>query len=132
MLALSTSAMAETSRAAFTVHNLREVGKALGACITPLPIEQRYAGIRITVRLSFNGQGHMLGSPRFTYVSPDVPERFKSEYESAIRDALNRCTPLSFAPDFGASIAGLPLYLRFNEGGLTPINHFGHSGVVPL
>jgi hypothetical protein len=117
-------ASAQSSSPKPTLHNLREVGKALGDCISPLPIENRYQGIRITVRLSFNGHGQLLGAPRFTYITPSAPERFKSEYKDGISDALKRCTPLDFSPEFGAGIAGLPLYLRFNEGGLIPANYF--------
>lgn len=101
-----------------TVDNLREIEKALGECMSPFTVKDPYKGIWVTARLGFNGRGQPLGPPRFTYVTPNAPDRIKSDYKDAITDALKRCTPLSFSPKLGATIAGQPIILRFNESGL--------------
>jgi hypothetical protein len=100
-----------------TVHNIREIGKVLTACMRPLTIPNPYPGMRITVRLGFNRRGELLGPPRFTYMTPNAPDRIKTEYKSVISDTLRRCTPLSFSSEFGATIAGEPVILRFDERG---------------
>jgi hypothetical protein len=100
------------------VHNLHEIAKALSACMQPLAVAQPYRGIRVTVRIGFDARGEPLGPPRFTYVTPNASDRIKREYENAISDALKQCTPLSFSAKLGATIAGVPLILSFNELGL--------------
>jgi hypothetical protein len=101
-----------------TVDNLHEIGKALGECMSPFAVKDHYKGMWITARLGFNARGQPLGPPQFTYVTPNAPDRIKSEYKDAITDALKRCTSLLFSPELGATIAGQPIILRFNESGL--------------
>jgi hypothetical protein len=112
------------------VHNLQEMAKALNACMRPLEVPDHYQGIRITARLGLNARGQPLGPPQFTYVTPTAPERIKIEYKTAILDALRRCTPLPFSNKLGATIAGVPLILSFDEGGLTRVRLAGSSAYV--
>ena len=92
--------------------------EALAACMQPLAVADPYQAIRITARLGFNARGQPLGSPQFTYVTPNVTDQIKSEYKRAVSDSLTRCTPLPFSPELGATIAGVPLILLFDERGL--------------
>jgi hypothetical protein len=124
------SAAAQDTSAKSTVHNLHEIGEALAACMQPLAAADQYQGIRITARLGFNARGQPLGSPRFTYVSPNVSDQIKSEYKSAVSDSLARCAPLPFSPEFGATIAGVPLILLFDERGLMRVRLGGSSAYV--
>lgn len=109
------------------VHDIQEMAKALDACIRPLAVTGRYRGIRIAARLGFNSRGQPLGPPRFTYVTPQVPERIKNEYKTAILDALVRCTPVPFSRQLGATIAGVPFVLSFDERGLMNVRLAGSS-----
>ena len=118
----STAAQAASSKT--TIHNLREVGRALAACMHPLPIAEHFAGMRLTIRVAFNARGEPLGPPRFTFVAPTAPTRFRDEYKNAIINTLKRCTPLPFSAEFGAAMAGVPMIFHFNEGGL-------YAGLTP-
>ena len=111
-------AAAQDTPAKPTVHSIREIGKVLAACMQPLTLREHYPGMRVTVRLGFNSRGQPLGPPRFAYITPNAPDRTKAEYKASISDALKRCTPLSFSPELGATIAGVPIILRFDERGL--------------
>jgi hypothetical protein len=124
------SAAAQETSAKPAVHNLQDVGKALDACMQPLEVPNHYQGIQITARLGFNARGQPLGPPQFTYVTPQAPERIKIEYKTAILDALARCTPLSFSHQLGATIAGVPLTLSFDERGLIRVRLVGSSAYV--
>jgi hypothetical protein len=115
---LGSPAAAEGAPGKRTVQNVHEIGEVLAACMQPLSVTTPFPGMRVTVRLGFNGRGELLGPPRFTYVTPIAPSRVKAEYKNAISDALRRCTPLSFSPQLGATIAGVPVILRFGEGGV--------------
>lgn len=122
------SEAAEDSKPA--VQNLPEIGRALAVCMQPLPIPDHYQGMRVTVRLGFNARGRPLGPPRFTYITRDASERIKSEYKDAITGALKRCTPLSFSRELGATMAGQPIILRFDEKGLTGVMPGASSAYV--
>lgn len=126
----SIPAAAQGTLAQPTVHNLHEIATALAACMQPLAVTDHYQGIRVTARLGFDARGQPLGPPQFTYVTPDAPDRIKTEYKSAIFDALKRCTPLSFSPELGATIAGVPIILRFDERGLMRVRLGGSSAYV--
>jgi hypothetical protein len=110
-------------------HNIPEVQRALASCVAPL-VGEPHQEIRITVRVGFNARGRPLGPPHFTYVTPDVSDDIKDEYKSAISDVLQRCTPFSFSPELGASIAGVPLILIFDERGLVRIRVGGSSAYI--
>jgi hypothetical protein len=69
--------------------------------------------MRITLRLSFNRKGEVLGQPHITYVTPSAPEQVQTAYRRAILDTVSRCTPLTFAPELGEAFAGQPYYVRF-------------------
>ena len=112
-----------------TAHNIPEIQRALASCVAPL-VGEPHQEIRITVRVGFNGRGQLLGPPHFTCVTPDVSDRIKDEYKNAVSDALQRCTPLSFSSELGGSIAGVPLFLIFDERGLVRIRLGGSSAYI--
>jgi hypothetical protein len=124
------SAAAQDSSAKSMVHNLHEIQEALAACMQPLAVADPYQAIRITARLGFNARGQPLGSPQFTYVTPNVTDQIKSEYKRVVSDSLTRCTPLPFSSELGATIAGVPLILLFDERGLLRVRLGGSSAYV--
>jgi hypothetical protein len=126
----ATSAAAQGTSAKPAVHNLEEMAKAWDACMRPLAVPDHYPGMRITARLGLDARGKPLGPPQFTYVTPRAPERIKIEYKTAILDALKRCTPIPFSNKLGATIAGVPLVLSFDEHGLTRVRLAGSSAYV--
>ena len=126
---MAPAAAQETSEKS-PVHNLHEIEEALAACMQPFAVADQSQAIRATARLGFNARGQPLGSPRFTYVTPNVSDQIKSKYKSAVSDQLTGCTPLSFTPEFGATIAGVPLILLFDERGLMQVRLLGSSAYV--
>jgi len=110
-------------------NNILEVQRALASCVAPL-VKEPHQEIRITARVGFNARGRPLGPPHFTYVTPDVSDDIKHEYKNAVSEALQRCTPLSFSPELGGSIAGVPLILIFDERGLVRIRVGGSSAYI--
>ena len=124
------SAVAQTAPEKSPVHNVHEIKTALAACMQPLAPADTNQAIQMTVRLGLNAEGQPLGPPRFAYVTPDVPDQIKSEYKSAVLDAIERCAPFSFAPAFGKTIAGVPLILVFDEHGLLRVRVGGSSAYI--
>lgn len=124
------SAAAQDVSEKSTAHTVAEIKKSLAACIGPLDVADSHQGARATARLGFNAEGQPLGPPRFTYVTPTVSDEIKSEYKNAVLDALHRCTPLSFSPELGRAIAGVPLILVFDQGGLLRVRAAESSAFI--
>ena len=74
-----------------------------------------YPGMRLTVRMTFNGLGEFIGQPRITFMTPDAPEEVQTAYKIAILNSLKDCTPLPFSAGLGAAVAGRPYYFHFVE-----------------
>ena len=69
--------------------------------------------MQMSVRLSFNRSGQMIGTPRLTYASANAPPAARDIYRDAIMAALTRCTPLPFTAGLGGALAGRPIAIRF-------------------
>jgi hypothetical protein len=102
---------AESSAA--PLNTLRDVVLALRACWIPPPMDAGQFSVDITVRLSFKGDGEILGKPFITFESPNMSDETRSAYRRAVAEAFIRCTPLKFSEALGAAIAGHPFTLRF-------------------
>lgn len=91
------------------LETLREIAPALAKCWAPPAIE----GVgEITVRLSFDRMGAIIGAPRISYsraVGPEQQQRLKQ----SLLVALARCAPLPVSSRLGAAIAGRIFAIRF-------------------
>jgi hypothetical protein len=95
------------------VDTIRAMFATLRACWQPPPEAQAHEGMQMSVRLSFTRDGNLKGPPRVTYVSPGVTPEARQAYEQAIKDTLDRCTPMQFSKGMGGAIAGRPIAIRF-------------------
>ncbi len=97
-------------------HQLDSIGQmfaALRACWVPPDESDARSGMQMSVRLSFKRSGEIIGTPRVTYVTPDIPRVTREIYHDAITRALARCTPLPFSKGMGGAVAGRPIAIRF-------------------
>jgi len=101
------------------VDTIRAMFATLRACWQPPPEDKAREGLQISVRLSFTRGGKLKGPPRITYVSPGVSAEAREPYEQAIKDTLERCTPMQFSNGMGGAIAGRPIAIRFIETRIT-------------
>jgi hypothetical protein len=69
--------------------------------------------VDITVIVSFNRAGAILGRPRVTYEAEGASDNDRLAYRVAAMEALQRCTPLPFSEGLGGAIAGRPFAVRF-------------------
>ena len=97
------------------LNTLRDLYAAFRACWTPPPRDQIYGGMELTVRLSLNKAGGVIGPPRFTYVKRGVPPEQADHYRSAVVDSLRSCAPLPLTAGLGGAIAGRPIVILFLE-----------------
>ncbi len=94
------------------IDTLKALHDAFFACMRMPPPELSQPGVEITIRFSINKDGEILGEPRFTFVTQDVPTEKKAAYERAMADALKLCTPFPLTASFSSAVAGRPHALR--------------------
>ena len=107
-LALSAPARAEPER----LNTIKDVFAKLYSCWKPPPLS-RANPIDITVIVSFNREGVILGHPRITYESEAASDNDRVAYRIAVMETLQRCTPLPFTEGLGGAVAGRPFAIPF-------------------
>ena len=102
------------------VDTIRDMLARLSACWKPPAPSRAKPGIDITVMVSFNRAGEILGHPRITYQSEQADDNDRLMYRIAVMETLQRCTPMPFTEGMAGAIAGQPITVRFHNGKLPP------------
>jgi hypothetical protein len=97
------------------VNTIKEAVAKLGSCWKPPPASRANPGIDITVIVSFNRAGEILGHPKITYESEQATENDRLMYRIAVMEALQRCTPMPFTEGMAGAVAGRPFAIRFHN-----------------
>ncbi len=97
------------------VNTIREAFARLRSCWRPPPASQANPGIDITVIVSFNRGGDILGHPRISYESENATDHDRLMYRIAVMQALQRCTPMPFTDDMAGAVAGRPFAVQFRN-----------------
>ena len=90
------------------IDTLKEMFAALGRCWQSPALAQGYAGMQITVLVSFRRDGTILGKPKITFESPEATDADRLAYRVAVMETLQRCTPLPFTEGLAGAMAGRP------------------------
>jgi hypothetical protein len=96
------------------VNTIREAFERFGTCWKPPPAS-RANPIDITVIVSFNRAGEILGRPRITYESEQATDNDRLMYRIAVMEALQRCTPMPFTESMAGAVAGRPFAVQFHK-----------------
>jgi hypothetical protein len=123
---LSVTAQAEPAE----VNTIREVFARLKTCWKPPPAS-RANPIDITVRVSFNRNGDILGHPRITYESEQATDNDRLLYRIALMEALQRCTPMPFTEGMAGAVAGRPLTIQFQNRKRPPQSIEKRAWLIP-
>lgn len=107
-LALGAPASAQPEQ----LDTIKDVFARLHSCWRPPPLS-RANPMDITVIVSFNRAGAILGQPRITYESESASDDDRLAYRVAVMEALQRCTPLPFTEGLGGAVAGRPFAVPF-------------------
>jgi len=94
------------------LDTIKDVVTKLHGCWRPPPLS-RANPIDITVIVSFNREGGILGHPRITYESEQASDNDRLQYRIAVMETLQRCTPLPFTEGLGGAVAGRPFVVPF-------------------
>jgi hypothetical protein len=101
------------------VNSLKEVFERLFSCWKP-PAASVALPMDITVLVSFNRSGAIMGHPRITYESPKATDSDRLAYRVAVMETLQRCSPMPFTETMAGAAAGRPLAIQFRT-------HFQHQ-----
>ena len=111
----TTGAAAESAE----VNTLQELFVRLGTCWKPPPAG-RVRPIDITVVVSFNRAGNILGHPRITFESAEASDSDRLQYRIAVMETLQRCTPMPFTDTMAGAAAGRPFAVQFHGRKTSP------------
>jgi hypothetical protein len=103
---------ATPAEAGSPVNTLQEVFQRLFSCWKP-PSTSQATPMDITVMVSFNRSGAIMGHPRITFESPKATDSDRLAYRLAVMEALQRCSPMPFTETMAGAIAGRPLAVQF-------------------
>jgi hypothetical protein len=101
------------------LDTLKDIFVRLHSCWRPPPLSQAEP-IDITVVVSFNREGIILGHPKITYESEHASDNDRLKYRVAVMETLQRCTPLPFTEGLGGAVAGRPLAVPFRTRKRSP------------
>ena len=101
------------------VDTIRDVFLRLRGCWKPPPASQARP-IDITVVVSFNRAGNILGHPRITFESAEATDNDRLQYRVAVMEALQRCTPMPFTETMAGAAAGRPFAVQFHGRKTSP------------
>lgn len=110
-----TSAAAENAQ----VNTIQDVFQHLRTCWKP-PSPAKARPIDITVVVSFNRSGNILGHPRISYESAEASDNDRLQYRIAVMEALQRCTPMPFTDAMAGAAAGRPFAIQFRNRKTSP------------
>ena len=96
------------------VDTIKDTFAKLYSCWKPPPLS-RANPIDITVIVSFNRAGEIIGHPRITYESPEADDNDRLAYRVAVMEALQRCTPMPFTESMAGAVAGHPFAIKFRN-----------------
>jgi hypothetical protein len=95
------------------LETLRDVFAMMGTCWRLPAQESRDTGQELSIRMSFNRRGEVIGRPRITYFRPGGGAQARAAFVGSIKAALRLCTPLPLSERLGAALAGRPFVFRF-------------------
>jgi hypothetical protein len=112
------------------LDSLKEIFARLHSCWKPPPLSA-VNPIDITVVVSFNREGVILGHPRITYESEQASDNDRLQYRVAVMETLQRCTPLPFTEGLGGAVAGRPLAVPFRTRKRPPKPEEKRAWLIP-
>ena len=101
------------------VNSIRDVFVRMRTCWKPPPASKAHP-IDITVIVSFNRDGAIMGHPRITYESAEANDNDRLQYRIAVMEALQRCTPMPFTETMAGAAAGRPFAVQFHGRKTSP------------
>ena len=97
------------------LDRIRDVFALVRTCWRLAPRRLTYSGQELTIRMSFNRHGEVIGKPRITYYQPGNDPDERDVFVNSVKTTFQLCTPLPFSETLGAAVAGRPFVFRFGD-----------------
>jgi len=101
------------------VNTIQDIFRHLRTCWKPPPATKARP-LDITVVVSFNRSGNILGHPRISYESAEASDNDRLQYRIAVMEALQRCSPMPFTDAMAGAAAGRPFAIQFRSRKTSP------------
>ena len=112
------------------LDTLKDIFVRLHSCFKPPPLSKANP-IDITVIVSFNRTGAIIGHPKITFESERATDNDRLQYRIAIMDALQRCTPLPFTEALAGAVAGRIFAIPFRTRKQQPQTPERRAWLIP-
>jgi hypothetical protein len=93
-------------------NTLKELSTVLTKCWKPA---DDFAGMQVTVRLSLDNGGRLLGQPSIRHSVLGTDETLNAAFVASVLTSLKQCLPANITPQLGGAIAGRPFTLIFRQ-----------------
>src|SRR5712675_488333 len=103
---------AQTQAQPQQLDTIKDVFTRLRSCWKPPPLSEANP-MDITIIVSFNREGAILGHPKITYESEQATDNDRLKYRIAVMETLQRCTPMPFTEGMAGAVAGRPFHVQF-------------------
>ena len=112
------------------LDTIKDVFAKLHSCWRPPPTS-RANPMDITVIVSFNREGAILGQPKITFETAGAGDNDRLAYRIALMETLQRCTPLPFTEGLGGAVAGRPFAVMFRTRKRPPKTEEKRAWLIP-
>jgi len=112
------------------LDSIKDVFAKLYSCWRPPPAS-RANPMDITVIVSFNREGAILGQPRITDETANAGDNDRIAYRIAVMETLQRCAPLPFTEGLGGAVAGRPFAVTFRSRKRPPKPEEKRAWLIP-
>jgi hypothetical protein len=89
-------------------NTLKEIQAQIDRCIQNSSLPALLPDMQVTARFALKRDGHLIGSPRITFVSAQANDQTRVLYGQSLTQALQKCAPFVLTSGLGGAIAGRP------------------------
>ena len=112
------------------LNTIKDIIARLHSCWKP-PLASQANPVDITVIVSFNRAGAIIGHPKVTFESEQATDNDRLQYRIAVMDTLQRCTPLPFTEALGGAVAGRIFAIPFRTRKQQPQTPERRAWLIP-
>jgi hypothetical protein len=86
---------------------------AFAGCWEPPPADPSKGPVDLTFQVSFKRSGEVFGKPRVIHFARAVSDEERQRYYTAVAQAVDRCSRMTFTESMGGAVAGRPFRVNF-------------------
>jgi hypothetical protein len=96
-----------------SINTLQDLMAAFAGCWEPPPADTSKGPVDLTFQVSFKRSGEVFGKPRVIHFARAVSDEERQRYYTAVAEAVDRCSRMTFTESMGGAVAGRPFRVNF-------------------